>query len=251
MASCLNCGIALDEGTRFCPACGQKTATHRLTLHDIGHDAWHALTHTDHSVLGLVKALLLRPGLVAREYVLGRRKRYFSPFAFLVIATGLVVLVNLATGIGGFGDPKIHPGPVGRFLNKHLNLFVLAQVPVLALWSRLLFLRSGMNLAENLVLAAYASGIRALYSLVLVLAVAALQGWLPGGGAAASTAYWIHVALAFLGWLVYSGWASAQFHRGTAWRWHDWLRGSAAALLTQATSTFLVWMAFALYYRGQ
>jgi hypothetical protein len=144
----------------------------------------------------------------------------------------------------------MHPGPVGRFLNKHLNLFVLAQVPLLALWSRLLFWRSGMNLAENLVLAAYASGMRALFSLAVGLAVLALDTLQPGMRGSAPV-FWTQAAVSLSIWFGYSGWASAQFHRGSAWRWHDWLRGSLVALLTQATSTLLVWLAFYLYYRTQ
>ncbi len=190
---------------------------------------------------------MLRPGWVAREFVLGQRKRYFNPFSFLVVSTALVVLVTLLTGVGGFSDPKMHPGPVGRFLQKHLNLFLLAQVPLLALWSRLLFLRSGMNLAENLVLVAYCSGIRSLFSMVFISAVAGWQ-WLHTGPMSSGPAYWAQVALVIVVWLVYFGWACAQFHRGDAWRWHDWLRGLTVALLAQATSTFLVWLAFALYY---
>lgn len=248
--NCLNCQAALPGTARFCAQCGQKVDARRLTLHDIGHELWHALTHTDRSVLGVMKAMLLRPGLLARDYVQGRRRRHFSPFAFLVIATGLVVLLNLLTGIGGFSDPKMHPGPVGRFLNKHLNLFVLAQVPLLALWSRLLFWRSGMNLAENLVLAAYASGMRALFSLAVGLAVLALDTLQPGMRGSAPV-FWTQAAVSLSIWFGYSGWASAQFHRGSAWRWHDWLRGSLVALLTQATSTLLVWLAFYLYYRTQ
>ena len=59
MPACLNCSHALPPDARFCPGCGQKSATRRLTLRDISHDAWHALTHTDHSVLALVRAMFL------------------------------------------------------------------------------------------------------------------------------------------------------------------------------------------------
>lgn len=233
---CLNCEAPLPADARFCAQCGQKSATRRLSLHDIAHELWHALTHTDHSVFGLIKALLLRPGLVAAEYVAGHRKRYFNPFTFLVVAVGLSALAMAGTGIGGFQE---HPGAVGRQLQSNLNLFILAQVPLLALWSRLLFLRSGRNLAENLVLVAYCSGLRSVFFLLVVApAVMALRA--TGLG----FPYWAQLLVYLFCWFAYFGWASAQFHGGAGWRWADWLRGSTAAVLAQASSTMLVWLAF-------
>lgn len=233
---CLNCEAPLPAEARFCAQCGQKSATRRLSLQDIAHELWHALTHTDHSVVGLIKALLLRPGLVAAEYVAGHRKRYFNPFTFLVVAVGLSALAMAGTGIGGFQN---HPGAVGRQLQSNLNLFILAQVPLLALWSRLLFLRSGRNLAENLVLVAYCSGLRSVFFLLVVVpAVMALRASSQGFPA------WAQLLVYLFCWVAYFGWASAQFHRGAGWRWTDWLRGSLVAVLAQASSTALIWLAF-------
>jgi len=241
---CLNCETPLEPAARFCAQCGQKAATRRLTLHDIGHEFWHALTHTDHSVIGLVRALLWRPGLVAAEFVDGHRKRYFNPFTFLIVAVGLSAVVMASTGIGGFTQ-QTHPGPVGRFLQSHLNLFILAQVPLLALWSRLLFLRSGRNLAENLVLVAYGSGLRSLFFLLVVVpAVIGLRALGLG------VPYGTQILVYLLCWVVYFGWASAQFHGGVDWRWHHWLRGSAVTVLATASSTAIVWLAFRLAARS-
>jgi hypothetical protein len=58
-------------------------------MREISLDFLHALAHMDHSVFSLVRVLFIRPGYVAREYVDGKRKRYFGPFAFLVIVVGL------------------------------------------------------------------------------------------------------------------------------------------------------------------
>lgn len=240
-SACLNCEAPLPAEARFCARCGQKAATRRLTLHDIGHEFWHALTHTDHSVIGLIKALLHRPGLVAAEYVDGHRKRYFNPFTFLIVAVGLSAVVMAGTGIGDF---KQHPGAVAQKLQANLNLLILAQVPLLALWSRLLFWRSGRNLAESLVLAAYGSGLRSLFFLVVFVPLVMLMR-----EAGLGIAYWQLVVGYMLIWALYFGWACAQFQRGLAWRWLDWLRGSLVALLAQSTSTLLVWLAFWLAAR--
>ena len=207
--ACLNCEAPLEAAARFCPQCGQKTATRRLTLRDIGHEIWHAITHTDHSVLGLITALLRRPGLVAAEFVAGHRKRYFNPFTFLVVAVGLTAVVMASTGIGGFENS--HPrGAVSRKLQANLNLVILAQVPLLALWGRWLWLRSGRNLAEHLVLAAYSSGLRSLFFLLVVIPIVMLLRELGVG-----LHYGYPIAVYLLIWIAYFGWASAQFIAAT------------------------------------
>ena len=86
---CLNCGVLLSENQNYCGQCGQKTRPLRLNLRDIATDLLHALLHVDRSVVSLIRQLAVRPGVVAREYVEGKRKRYFGPFAFLVIMVGL------------------------------------------------------------------------------------------------------------------------------------------------------------------
>jgi len=247
MLSCLNCQSPLAPGQRFCGHCGQKSATRRLTLHDIGHEVWHAMTHTDHSVLGLIKALLTRPGEVAREFVQGQRKRYFNPFTFLVVAVGLSSLAMVWAGIG-FNDPKLHPGPVGRFLQRNLNLYFLLQVPLLALWGRVLFRKNGMNLAENLVLGAYATGLR---SLGLLLLVAPLAAGLNAMAEPSSGSLLVRLpdAVFALAWTLFFGWASAQFHCGASWRARDWLKGCAVELLAFTTSFAAIFVTFVLWFR--
>ena len=100
--SCRNCAQALVAGQRFCADCGQRADVERLTLREIGHDLVHALTHADHSILALVGALARRPGVVARDFVAGRRKKHFGPFVFLVITTGLATALMLALHLNWF-----------------------------------------------------------------------------------------------------------------------------------------------------
>ena len=48
-----------------------------------------------------------------------------------------------------------NPSALADLLQRHVNVVFLIQVPVLALFCRLLFWRDGFNAAEFLVLAAY------------------------------------------------------------------------------------------------
>lgn len=221
---------------RFCPQCGQKAATRRLSLREIGHEIWHALTHTDHSVLGLIKALLLRPGGVARDHVRGARKRYFNPFTFMVVSIGLSAVFITLTGVGGFEGQR---GAVATQLQRNLNWVILAQVPLLALWSRLLFLRSGLNFAEHLVLAAYTSGLRSLYFVAVIIPTALLQSALQ-----VRWAYWQQIIFHLVVWMLYYAWASSQFMDEPQRRGRNAARGALVAVLAQASATALIGLAF-------
>jgi Protein of unknown function (DUF3667) len=225
---CLNCGTAAPEGVLHCARCGQRTSTRRLTLHDIGHEAWHALTHTDRGVLALLRDLCLRPGHVARSYVEGQRRRHFNPFVFLVVVVGVASAALAASGFVDFRG-RAPPNAVSAFIESHLNLLILAQVPVLALLGRMFFARSGHNVAEHLVLAAYCSGMRSVFFTLVVAPLWMLTRW-----------NYPAMVLGYLAlWALYFGFACAQFHEhGTrGWRF---AKGVLSALLTQGIAVAVV-----------
>jgi hypothetical protein len=167
---CLNCGTSLAPGDRFCRQCAQKADTQRLTWRLFAHEVFHAITPADTSVLHLLKDLIVRPGVVAREYLQGRRKKYFSPFTWFLISAGSIVAINGLLG-NAVPSPEADPavlarlpteaarasylsvlrrsGQVAHFIANHGNLFAMAAVPVLALvfW---LFHRRRYNYVEFL-----------------------------------------------------------------------------------------------------
>ena len=117
--SCLDCGTPLRPEQNFCYHCAQRADVKRLTIHAIGHDFLHAVFHADRSVFSLLKALLIRPGHVAREYVAGMRRRHFGPFATLIILMGIAAVLLDVTGFQSFTRPTGVP------LNGLLNFLQL------------------------------------------------------------------------------------------------------------------------------
>jgi hypothetical protein len=92
--TCPNCSSALQ--TPYCGQCGQKATHGRLNLHDIAHDAWHAIAHLDGGFPRLLIGLATRPGRVYAEYLSGARKRYFNPVVFLLMASGAYIVLGTA-----------------------------------------------------------------------------------------------------------------------------------------------------------
>ena len=89
---CLNCDHQIDVAQKFCSYCGQTTHLHRFTLVHFFHEVFHAFTHTDKGIFYLLKELAIRPGIVAKEYIAGKRKKYFNPFTFFLILAAAYVL---------------------------------------------------------------------------------------------------------------------------------------------------------------
>lgn len=88
--TCLNCGH--EVGDRFCTHCGQENlqiqdSAFHLILHYI-----QDLFHYDGKVWATLKKLLLEPGLVASEYMEGKRMRNLEPVRFYVFASTVFFL---------------------------------------------------------------------------------------------------------------------------------------------------------------
>jgi hypothetical protein len=240
--TCANCGAAITPTHRYCGMCGQKSPTKRLRSHDVLHDLVHAFVHMDHSIFTLLRALILRPGVVAREYINGHRKRYFGPFAFLVIVVGVASIVMQATGYLIFSSSN-SAAPRGNvialFLQRNINLVILLQVPIIAAMCALLFRQQKRHYVEHVVLAAYMSGIRSLFFIVVIIPLWYLLR--PTG-----YSLWLTYAYLLL-WAIYFGYGASAFYTGH--RGWLWVKGMLAAVLTQAITIAIVSLVSFIYFR--
>ena len=235
---CQNCGSELARNQNYCSHCGQEARTSRLTLTQLWHDLLHALTHLDRSVLSFLWPLLTKPGYVARDYVAGKRKRYFRPLSWLVVTVGLV---SAEIVVSGFQVAIANnPSPLPNVLQSHVNLVFLFQVPLLALFCRLLFWRDGFNSAEFLVLAAYTVSVRTLFFGVVLVPLSSI--FHPN-----HTEQVLAVYASFIVWAGYFGFAVSQFSTGG--RTVASFKGVLAAILTQAATQSMASLAATLWFR--
>jgi hypothetical protein len=101
--TCQNCGAELNGP--YCHSCGQK---HQPQKHSFGHMMIHFIGdffHFDSQLIHTLKPLFMKPGLVAKEYVEGKRKKHLDPirmyvfvsivfFAILFYATKDFIYIN-------------------------------------------------------------------------------------------------------------------------------------------------------------
>lgn len=151
---CKNCNNQFIGN--FCSTCGQKATVKELTFHDMLHETWHSLTHTDSGILRLIKDLFLRPKTVYLNYFEGQRKKYFSPVTFFLITVAILLFVG--TKIFDYEDYKLKTlNEFGRyaFQATKLKTLLLLPVEILLTW---LFFNSRFNVAKNIVFWLYLNG---------------------------------------------------------------------------------------------
>jgi hypothetical protein len=157
---CLNCQHVFTGS--YCNICGQKVA-HRLKTKDIVHDIIHGFTHTDKGIFSFIPLILRYPGHFALDYVAGKRKRYFNILQYLIIIVGLVTFLmsksNYMDLISSSFKTETASARVSAFqtemsalLQRYLNLFLFALIPVFTFFQWLFFKKRGYNYAENFVL---------------------------------------------------------------------------------------------------
>jgi hypothetical protein len=114
---CLNCGHEVEE--RFCSHCGQEnlelddSAIH-LVVHYIKD-----LFHYDGKLWHTLKSLVTHPGLVAREYMEGKRQRHLEPVRFYAFAS-TVFFIMFFFVVGH--DANTPPAPASNYYKRLYHL---------------------------------------------------------------------------------------------------------------------------------
>ncbi len=96
-ADCRNCGAPLLG--RFCAACGQSSATLRVSLREVVANAASDLWSLDSRILTTARALVWPPGEITRQYLDGRRARFVPAFRLYLICSLLFFLILSFTGL--------------------------------------------------------------------------------------------------------------------------------------------------------
>jgi hypothetical protein len=83
---CRNCAAPLSNA--YCSACGQKRFSPAdRTIASLAGDAFVSVFNFDNRVWRTLHALLLRPGVLSRDYLDGRRARWLSPITVLLLVS--------------------------------------------------------------------------------------------------------------------------------------------------------------------
>jgi hypothetical protein len=156
---CLNCDASLEG--KFCPNCGQKADSHRITIkHFLMHDILHGVWHFENKILFTIKQSVVRPGYAAIEYIQGKRIRYYNVFYITALLLGLTLFLSHYCDI--YYDKVFHIPEDHTFdkfdlvISKYQKIIALCFIPFAAINSYLLFRRVKLNFPEHIIIAGFA-----------------------------------------------------------------------------------------------
>ncbi|NNJ80948.1 MAG: DUF3667 domain-containing protein [Flavobacteriaceae bacterium] len=168
--NCKNCDHPLSEMDNFCQSCGAKVIRNRLALRNLIESFSEQFLNYDNKFLQTFIMLFKKPEDVIGTYIDGTRKKYVNVVSYFAIAityAGLFAFINQKYFPGVydrlFGAVNQNEAQV-QFTSDMLYLIFEYQafifflmVPVLALMSRLVFLKNKKyNYTEQIVITMYA-----------------------------------------------------------------------------------------------
>ena len=202
---CKNCTHPF-EGL-YCYHCGQPAATRRIMTKEILTDTLFSVVKVNRGFLFTAKELSLRPGKAIRLYLAGQRVAYYAPHKYLFFIGAVTSF--LTSRYHSFSDEYTAAGAFDggahsffkaffAYADAYATLINIVTIPVFALFSFLLFRRSGYNYAEHLVLNTYITAQQLLLFigwLPLTRALPVRIDWLLGLYVAITLAYnlWVYV----------------------------------------------------------
>ena len=97
----MTCGAPMAG--RYCSGCGEQAShRHSYSIRHFAEEAFENLLHLDGRVLRSLRALLLSPGLLAADFLRGRRKPYVGPLHLFLIANLIYFFLQPFSGFVPF-----------------------------------------------------------------------------------------------------------------------------------------------------
>lgn len=157
--NCLNCENSTSQN--FCPNCGQKTDTHRITFQNfITHDILHGVWHFERGIFYTIKEAIFRPGKAALDYISGKRIKYYNVFYLILLFIGLNIFLNqyydklnhYYFNLSNIPQTNTAGKSIDDFVSKYSKLIIFSFVPLLAFNSWVIFRRKRLNLSEHFII---------------------------------------------------------------------------------------------------
>ena len=161
--TCLNCGTEIQD--EFCPHCGQKKEVKKLTWRTLVQETVHFFSHIEHSFLNTSIQLFLHPGRVIKEYLEGKRKKYYKPISFYLVWAGFrLLLYNLVISLMHYhnfrtGSSFFFSNEVGVYVVENNQVLGLLLIPIQTFFIWIILSRHKMNYIETLTAGVYISAI--------------------------------------------------------------------------------------------
>ena len=107
---CFNCEHPLDLSDKFCPNCGQRNSTKKLSFDDFFNEFFSGIFAYDSRLKRTLRALIFKPGKISKDYIQGKRVRYANPFRFYLSASIVFFIIwSFTTNFDGINSENQVP----------------------------------------------------------------------------------------------------------------------------------------------
>ena len=174
--NCLNCEELLQGN--FCIQCGQPASTGRITFKETFKHFLSSTLSMEGPLLLTIHHLIISPGLVFKEFIEGKRKKYYKPVPFYVLLTASYIITRalidydpLEGQMGSLGQQGSEDANKGReaarFMVDNINNIMFFLVFSIALNLKLFF-RKKYNLAEYTSIGLFITGLYILFGIIMM-----------------------------------------------------------------------------------
>lgn len=166
---CKNCNHTFEGN--YCNYCGQAAATSTINKHFLLHDIQMGFLSFDRGILFTIRELITRPGLAIKDFLEGKRVRYYKPISFLLLFVGIYSFIFLffdidVTRLSAYKDTGDISYKATEWITNHFAVVSLMLLPVFSLSTFLAFRRYGYNYMEHIVINSYLLGMTTLIAIV-------------------------------------------------------------------------------------
>ena len=183
-STCLNCDHPIADEA-FCPACGQRTQLPRITFRETIADFFSSSFSLEGPFLRTLLMLFRNPGQLFRDFLSGKRKRYYKPVPFFIVNTVIYLLLQSIIGYDPLGSSNIQltyddqptlvnqTAEAAQLMVGYINHILLFLVASMGLMLKLFF-RKRYHLAEYVAVAFFIIVIPLMRLAALIYAVGPL-----------------------------------------------------------------------------
>lgn len=169
---CKNCNSPIVG--EYCAHCGQRATIHKVTFRETFKDLANSLFSANGPLWKTFKLLIINPGTLFREYLAGKRKRFYKPVAFFVLVSVLYLLIRSLIDYDPFQNNALTVKDetqrqllteARNFMLLNIDKFLFVFVFSLGLMMKLFFFRL-YSLAEYLTVSFYLVGVYMLFTTI-------------------------------------------------------------------------------------
>jgi hypothetical protein len=172
--ACKNCNQSIKSN--YCENCGQRTSINKVTFKETFQDFVDMVFSVNAPLMLTLKMLIVNPGKLFREYLAGKRKKFYKPVAFFILTTIVFVLLKALLNFDPManmavaGDMHLNQSlfnDAGIYMAKNSNNFIFIFVFSFAIMVKMFFYKK-YSFVEYLAISFYIIGFYVVITTVLM-----------------------------------------------------------------------------------